>query len=74
MILYTMIPYEQVFPESGEMSANHVMLSYKGIPVMAEWTEHHEYRVIRVMSTDPNHYMDPDCMPGSKISLQQFEG
>ena len=69
MILYTMMPHEQVFPPVSEESANQVMITYNGIPVMAEWTEHHEYRVIRVMSTDPNHYMDPGCMPGSKISL-----
>lgn len=69
MILYTMMPHEQVFPPSSEETVNQVMITYNGIPVMAEWTENHEYRVLRVMSTDPNHYMDPACMPGSKISL-----
>lgn len=69
MILYTTMPYEQVFPPSEEKSTNQVMVSYKGIPVMAELTENHEYRVVRVMSTDPNHYMEQACMPGSKISL-----
>jgi hypothetical protein len=69
MILYTMMPHDQIFPPSGEETGNQVMITYNGIPVMAEWAENHEYRVIRVMSTDPNHYMDPSCMPGSKISL-----
>ncbi|RSD27968.1 YlzJ-like family protein [Mesobacillus subterraneus] len=69
MILYTMMPQEQVFPPTQEEAVNQVMLSYNGIPIMAEWTDSHEYRVVRVMSTDPNHYMDPICMPGAKISL-----
>lgn len=69
MILYTMMPYEQIFPHSEESSVNEVMISYNGIPLLAEWTENHEYRVIRIVSTDPNHYINPSCMPGSKISL-----
>jgi hypothetical protein len=69
MILYTMMPYEQIFPPNEESSVNEVMISYNGIPLLAEWTENHEYRVIRIVSTDPNHYINPSCMPGSKISL-----
>jgi len=69
MILYTMMPHDQVFPPSSEEPLNQVMITYNGIPVLAEWTENHDYRVLRVMSTDPNHFMDPGCMPGSKISL-----
>jgi len=53
MILYTMVPLEQVFPYSEEEGNNQVMISYNGIPLMAEWTENHEYRIVRVMSTDP---------------------
>jgi hypothetical protein len=71
MILYTMMPYEQVFPPAEDSSSQQIMINYNGIPVMAEWTENHEYRVVRVMSTDPNHYMNNSCMPGSIISVQQ---
>jgi hypothetical protein len=69
MILYTMMPHEQVFPPSEDVAVNQVMMSYNGIPIMAELTDNHEYRVVRVMSTDPNHYMEPSCLPGSTISL-----
>lgn len=69
MILYTMMPHEQIFPPSEEASTREVMLSYNGIPIMAEWTENQEYQVIRVMSTDPNHFLEPSCMPGAKISF-----
>lgn len=69
MILYTMVPHEQVFPPSGEGAVNQMMVSYNGIPIMAEYTENHEYRIVRVMSTDPSHYMVPECLPGSTISL-----
>ncbi|NKE06441.1 YlzJ-like family protein [Mesobacillus selenatarsenatis] len=69
MILYTMMPHEQVFPPNEEAAVNQVMISYNGIPIMAEYTENHEYRVVRVMSTDPNHYMETSCLPGSTITL-----
>lgn len=69
MILYTMTPYEQIFPQQEAGGPNEIMISYNGVPILAEWTETHEYRIIRVMSTDPNHYIDPVFMPGAKISL-----
>ncbi len=69
MILYTMMPLEQVFPASEEETMNQVMIAYNGIPMIAEWTESQEYRVVRILSTNPNHYLEPSCMPGSKISL-----
>ncbi|PLR94778.1 YlzJ-like family protein [Bacillus sp. T33-2] len=67
MILYTMMPQELVYPGDGEATSQ-TMISYNGIPLLAELTDEHEYRVVRVLSTDPAHYLQPYCTPGSKIS------
>ncbi|WP_210363876.1 YlzJ-like family protein [Bacillus sp. REN3] len=69
MILYTMMPQDLIFPVNEEETAKEVMLSYKGIPIIAEWEGSHDYRVIRVLSSDLKDYMEPSCQPGSKISL-----
>jgi hypothetical protein len=70
MILYTMMPQDLVFPpEEQNQSAGQMMVNYKGVPVLAEQVDAMNYQIIRVMSTDPSHYLNTDCTPGTKISL-----
>lgn len=70
MILYTMMPQDLVFPpEELEQSSAQMMVNYKGIPVLAERVDDMSYRIIRVMSTDPSHYLNEECIPGTKISF-----
>lgn len=69
MILYTMTPQEQIFPEEQQEQSGQMMMSYKGIPVLAEQLDGTSYRIVRVMSTDPSHYLNAECTPGTKISF-----
>ncbi|WP_077211578.1 YlzJ-like family protein [Bacillus dakarensis] len=69
MILYTMMPQELVFPTNNEVYDNLTQIDYEGIPLMVERTDDHAYRVVRVMSTNPDHFLDSRCLPGSKISI-----
>ncbi len=69
MILYTMMPEELVFPTQEQDFAKHQLVSYQGVPLLVERTEDHSYRVIRVMSTDPKHFLNDSFCPGSKISF-----
>ncbi|CAM3705921.1 YlzJ-like family protein [Mesobacillus zeae] len=72
MILYTMMPHELVYPPDTSQ-AEQVIIKYKGIPLVAEKAEMMEYRVIRILSTDPGHFLIPECAPGAKISWGQNE-
>lgn len=70
MILYTMMPQELVYPpEEQKQSTGQMMVNYKGVPVLAEQVDAMNYQIIRVMSTDPSHYLNSDNAPGTKISL-----
>lgn len=70
MILYTMMPQDLVFPqEELEQTSAQMMINYNGVPVLAEQLDAMSYRIIRVMSTDPSHYLNEDCTPGTKISF-----
>ncbi|MBM4763908.1 YlzJ-like family protein [Bacillus sp. B15-48] len=69
MILYTMMPQELIFPEQENQDESQLMLNYKGIQVLAEQEDARSYRIVRVMSTDPSHYLNPDYTPGTKISF-----
>jgi hypothetical protein len=69
MIHYTMLPYELIYPNDYSGLSNQMMLEYNGIPLLVGKTENNEYEVIRILSTNPCHYLDSRCAPGAKISM-----
>jgi hypothetical protein len=69
MILYTMMPEEMIFPVENHENASPQMLNYNGVPVLAEQSEGGSYHIVRILSTDPSHFLNPDCAPGTKISF-----
>lgn len=64
-----MMPQELIFPTNEFDYGKQMMIHYDGIPLLVEQTEEQSYQVIRVMSSDPNHFLDSRCSPGTKISL-----
>ena len=70
MILYTPVPMEMIFPENNqESSQQQKIYELDGIPLLVELDSEGSYKVVRVMSTDPAHYMDVRCTPGARISF-----
>lgn len=69
MILYTMMPHELVYPCDENEFGQQMMVNYQGIPLLVQKTEGESYQVMRVLSTDPQHFLNESCMPGSKISI-----
>lgn len=74
MILYTIVPQEQIFPTDMSAYGKVQTVTYQGIPLLVEVDEEQTARVMRVMSSDPQHYLDERCCPGTKISLAFLEG
>lgn len=69
MILYTMMPQELIFPAQEQAEQQMQLVTYQGVPLMVEKTEEMNYRVVRLVSTDPMHYLDERFSPGTKISF-----
>ncbi|KSU62569.1 ribonuclease [[Bacillus] enclensis] len=67
MILYTTVPYEQVYPTDAADFSGQMMVEHQGVPVLVQKVED-KYRVIRVMSSDPAHYMNSSICPGEFIT------
>lgn len=65
MILYTMMPQELVFQTPVTEYGKQEIIHYDGIPLLVEQDENHRYRVIQIMSTDPSHFLDHRCAPGT---------
>jgi hypothetical protein len=74
VILYTMMPQELIFPTEMVSASKQMMINYEGVPLLVELTDTQDVQVIRVLSTDPQHYMDDRILPGSKISFSNIQG
>ena len=68
MILYTMMPQELIYQTNESEYENQKVMSYQGIPVLVNM-DGQSGTVIRIMSSDPAHFMNESCFPGAKITL-----
>ncbi|MGP7817446.1 YlzJ-like family protein [Niallia sp. 01092] len=69
MIMYTMTPQELLFPISQDSYKKQRIIDYNGISLLVEKNELNEYEVLRILSTDPNHYLHGPVQPGAKITI-----
>lgn len=69
MILYTMMPQELIYPQT-DIENNHLKyVDLHGVSLAVSPAQNGEYTIERVMSTDPQHYLDVRYLPGQKIRL-----
>jgi hypothetical protein len=68
MILYTTVPQELVFPTEQDTFSQQTMVEWQGIPLLVEQSEQ-QYRVVRVMSSDPAHYLNEQICPGQYLQM-----
>lgn len=74
MILYTMLPYELVFPCDSDLYNKQHTIIWNGIPLLVEQADPQTVQVVRILSSDPQHFLDDRLIPGTKISLFKIEG
>ncbi|MFC0271358.1 YlzJ-like family protein [Metabacillus herbersteinensis] len=74
MILYTMMPNELIYPTADNIFEKQSIVSHNGVELLVQQTENSQYEIIRVLSSDPNHYLNQQYCPGQKLSgdLCQF--
>lgn len=66
-MLYTIIPDELIFSNQSESNREFIEISNGLLEVEA--TENHEYRVVRLISSNPSMYLEEMYAPGSMIAL-----
>lgn len=67
MILYTVVPPEEVWEE--EVERRFIEVDVDGVRVLAEPIDGTRGRVERILSTDPGHFLNPSLQPGSTVRL-----
>ncbi|MFN7250777.1 MAG: YlzJ-like family protein [Anaerobacillus sp.] len=68
MILYTTVPEELIFPQENT-GAQQVIVDIKEGQLVLEQVSNQEFKVVRLISSDPNAYLNENYTPGKMISL-----
>jgi len=68
MILWTVMPMEQVF-DSKQNIPDFEEMEYLKIKVIVEKVAPNQYRIVRLITTDPMDYLKPEMQPGSIVNF-----
>jgi hypothetical protein len=68
MILYTTVPEELIFPQENT-NTQQLIVDIKEGQLVLEQVSNQEFKVVRLISSDPNAYLNENYSPGKMISL-----
>lgn len=75
MILWTVVPEEIIFAGQNQPVISCEEIEYLGQKVMAEKISQNEFRIVRLLTTDPADYLRNELQPGRIITCKPvFEG
>jgi hypothetical protein len=63
------MPNELIYPVQEEMFGLQQLVVVNGVSMLVEKNEKEEYRIVRLLSTDPQHYLSEEYMPGMTLSM-----
>ncbi|MCU0095719.1 YlzJ-like family protein [Bacillus sp. OR9] len=67
MILYTIMPEQLVYPADYSQCESQKIVNINGVELMVSEEERGSYSIVRVLSTDPLHYLEFE--PGKQITF-----
>ncbi|MCP8969053.1 YlzJ-like family protein [Ectobacillus ponti] len=65
MILYTIVPEQMIYPMDEAVYTTQRVVNCNGADLVVAMGPNQQYEIIRVMSTDPQHYLQYE--PGQQI-------
>jgi len=68
MILWTVIP-EEIVMEGMDKPRRIKMVSWQGRQLLVEPGTNGRSRIVRLLSSDPNDFLDPEYAPGREINI-----
>ena len=69
MLLYTPVPIEQVL-EGIDKKYDHREIDIDGIKLLVEPLDLNQAKVVRIISSNPRDYLNPNIAPGSILQLK----
>ncbi|MGV3488307.1 MAG: YlzJ-like family protein [Tuberibacillus sp.] len=73
MLLYTLIPMEQIFgedEEEGKKRRKRKTMDIGGVTLEVEQSSDSEYEIVKLISSNPADFLDSRYQPGSKITMK----
>ncbi|GGE65072.1 YlzJ-like family protein [Priestia taiwanensis] len=67
MILYTIMPEQFVYPTDSATYMNQRTVIVNNVEMIVGNTDGSEYEVVRILSTDPQHYLL--YTPGQRLTM-----
>lgn len=71
MIHYSMMPSELIF-EQQQTYPTQSLLQFKGVSIVIEKVNMDDYKIVRLLSTNPSDFLDESFSPGNIISLNSI--
>ncbi|MBO1510354.1 YlzJ-like family protein [Metabacillus bambusae] len=69
MIYYTMMPEELMFPTMEDEYKKQSVIHMNGVQLLVQETATAQYEIVRILSSDPRHFLDNQYCPGQKITM-----
>lgn len=69
MIMYTIVPQELLFQAEQSVSNSHSAIQVNGVPMLVQQNGDQSCEIVRLLSSNPQHYLDSQYAPGQKISI-----
>jgi cyanophycinase-like exopeptidase len=69
MIHYCSIPQELIYYNEKDYAKQSV-IDMNGVSLVVEQVGGDQCRIVRLLSTDPNHYLDSKLSPGQMLTLK----
>lgn len=73
MIIWTVLPIEQVL-EGIDKPPSYEEIEYEGINLQVERLSPTQCRIVRIISTNPLDFLQPNFQPGQIISFSPYFG
>ncbi|MFD2670041.1 YlzJ-like family protein [Marinicrinis sediminis] len=70
MILYTPVPLEQIWEGMDEQTEHFQEIEVEGITMQVQAVDARTATIVRIISSDPAHYMHPKLQPGCQVSYR----
>jgi len=67
MILYTIFPLEQVLEEPNTEYLDYIEMEYEGNVLILQPLSSNVGKIVRLISSDPNDYLNPQYQPGTLL-------
>ncbi|VBB08027.1 Hypothetical protein LUCI_3292 [Lucifera butyrica] len=69
MILWTILPLEMVL-DGIDKSPAYEEIEYAGVKAVVEKISAAQYRIVRIVTSDPQNYLRPEFQPGALLTYR----